>query len=188
MDVRHPRHFWGQLFSSSTISCSFSTVGAGPAYPSIRIILATPTRCRNLDAPGQPRRGHPSGLSAQRSRAAVTWAYLGNLDADAFRCRGRPLCLPIRIVLVTAFKMGRHRGLPLRVTQSSPRAAGQPDSPRTATGHCELQTTPQNPTCKTPPPNRLPPIHPRPRGTGAPHLSLWPSGSYVPRKRRRIKN
>ncbi len=39
-------------------------------------------------------------------------------------------------------------------------------SPRIATGRCELQDMSQNPTCKTPPPNRLSPIHPRPRGTG----------------------
>jgi hypothetical protein len=44
--------------------------------------------------------------------------------------------------------------------------SAHPDSPRAATGRCELQATPQNPTSKTPPPNRLTPIHPRPRGTG----------------------
>jgi hypothetical protein len=35
---------------------------------------------------------------------------------------------------------------------------------------------------QTPPPNRLPPIHPRPRGTGAPRLNLSNSDSCVPRQ------
>jgi hypothetical protein len=98
-------------------------------------------------------------------------------------CRGRPLCLPIRNAPAAALKKGRHRGLPLRAAEISPCAAAQPNSPCVATGRCELQATPQNPTSKTPPPNRLPPIHPRQRGTGAPNISLCPSGSNIPRGR-----
>jgi hypothetical protein len=37
--------------------------------------------------------------------------------AFAFRCRGRPLCLPIRIAPVAVFKKGRYEGLPLRAAQ-----------------------------------------------------------------------
>ena len=73
---------------------------------------AIPTWTRNQDVPWQPRRGR------------VTRIYLGNPDADAFRCRGRPLCLPIRIAPAATLKKGRHRGLPLRTAQS--RCPGQP--------------------------------------------------------------
>ena len=82
-------------------------------------------------------------------------------------CRGRPPCLPIRIAPAAALKKGRHRGLPLRAAQSSPRAAGHPDRSRTSTGRCELEVTPQNASCKTPPPNRLTPILPCPRRMGS---------------------
>jgi hypothetical protein len=54
---------------------------------------ATPMRCRNLDVLGQPRPG------------------------SVPECRGRPLCLPIRIAPVVAFKKGRHWGLPLRAAK-----------------------------------------------------------------------
>ncbi len=86
LGVRYPRHFWGRLFSSSTISWSFSTVGAGSCA------------C-------------PSGLHGQPRRGSVP------------ECRGRPLCLPIRIAPVAGLKKGRHRGLPLRAAERSPRAA-----------------------------------------------------------------
>jgi hypothetical protein len=47
----------------------------------LRIIWATPTRLSNLDVPGQPRRGRVP------------------------ECRGRPLCLPIRIVPAVALRI-----------------------------------------------------------------------------------
>ena len=58
----------------------------------------------------------------QSPRVAVTWMYQGNLDAVAFRCRGRPLCLPFFKAATGAIRMGRHRGLPLRATEISPRS------------------------------------------------------------------
>ncbi len=44
------------------------------------------------------------------------------VPAESFpsRCRGRPLCLPIRIAPMAALKKGRHGGLPLRATENSP--------------------------------------------------------------------
>jgi hypothetical protein len=48
-----------------------------------------------------------------------------------------------------------------------------------ASGRRLLQSDP-----KTPPPNRLSPIHPRPRGTGASYPNLSSLGSCVPRTER----
>ncbi len=112
--------------------------------------------------------------------------YQDNPHADAFRCRGRPPCLPIRIAPAAAVKKGRHRGLPLRASEVSPRVIAHPNSPRVASGRCSCKPHPKIQPEKLHPqigyrrftpasggqvpparhPRRLSSIHPRPRRIG----------------------
>jgi hypothetical protein len=181
----------GRLFSSSTISWSFSNVGAGPCA------------C-------------PAGLYGQPRRGSVP------------ECRGRPLCLPIRIAPVAALKKGGHRELPyakrkvvsmrqpsriahaLRrdAVRRKPHPRIQPEKLHPQIGYRRFTPASggQIPSARRPrrlsstlprrggkvswehqrPRRHM--VQPRPRGTGAPHISLWPSGSCVPRKKEWGKN
>ncbi len=90
LGVRYSRHFLLYCSVHRLSPGVFLTQGQAPVSAHPDYMDTIPTRCRNLDVPGQPRRGR------------VTRLYLGNPYVVAFRCRGRPLCLPIRIVPTNA--------------------------------------------------------------------------------------